>query len=98
MPAHGPVVVCCSLVVILEDTRICKVVGGANSQLVEIPRTSVANRETRKELAAQEVDAEAAGCQLLGSRGRVYSHRIPLTGLKCVSPKRRKEITAPLPG
>jgi len=31
-------------------------------------------------------------------RGRAYSHRIPLVELKCVSPKRRKEIAARLGG
>ena len=30
--------------------------------------------------------------------GRAYSHRIPLVELKCVSPKRRKEIAARLGG
>ena len=29
---------------------------------------------------------------------RAYSHRIPLVELKCVSPKRRKEIAARLGG
>ena len=32
------------------------------------------------------------------SNGRAYSHRIPLVELKCVSPKRRKEIAARLGG
>ncbi len=30
--------------------------------------------------------------------GRAYSHRIPLVELRCVSPKRRKEMTARLGG
>jgi hypothetical protein len=30
--------------------------------------------------------------------GRAYSHRIPLVELKCVSPKRRKEMAVRLGG
>ena len=31
-------------------------------------------------------------CQAGKGSGRAYSHRIPLAGLKCVSPKREKEL------
>jgi len=37
-------------------------------------------------------------CQGVAMDGRAYSHRIPLVELKCVSPKRRKEIAARLGG
>jgi len=37
-------------------------------------------------------------CQEGQSSGRALSHRIPLVDLKCVSPKRRKEIAARLGG
>jgi hypothetical protein len=33
-------------------------------------------------------------CQAAGWPGRAYSHRIPLTKLKCISPKRWEELTA----
>src|SRR2546428_3108384 len=44
-------------------------------------------------------DTLAAGMeQRVGKCGRAYSHRIPLAELKCVSPKRRLEMAAPLGG
>src|SRR6202030_1032183 len=66
MPADAPGVVCPRLKVILEDAGICKVVAGADAQPVEIPRTRVGNAETRKELAAEEIDIHIAGSELLG--------------------------------
>src|SRR5579859_4468541 len=66
MPADAPIVVCARLKVILEDAGICKVVGRADAQSVEVSRTSIADAEAGKEIATKEVDVHVGGIKLLG--------------------------------